>query len=186
MVKWHWSGLGKSSKSLIEREIEKIQIIFEINQYDHEKIENHKSESRAVQKHRRGTGYLYGNTVFIAQIFIINYCRFRKKVKFHVSGWKTIACYKNTTGEVVEEITSLTVFGLNICSWLLLSHKATWNGLLLSGKQCFQDFWCFQDIFKISEMFLFAEQLRKQSLRPITMYGIKGLLVIQIQVSDTS
>lgn len=70
-----------------------------------------------------------------------------------------MACYKKITGEFVGEINSLTVFRLNIC-WLCSDIKLHGTDYFWIGN-CFQDFWCFQDIFKISEVFLFIEQLRK-------------------------
>lgn len=57
--------------------------------------------SRVLQKDHSGTRYLCGKAVFIAQLFIFNYCKFSKEVKFHASGWKSISSKRK--GEVMEE-----------------------------------------------------------------------------------
>lgn len=84
-----------------------------------------------------------------------------------------MACYKKITGEFVGEINSLTVFRLNIC-WLCSDIKLHGTDYF-SIRNCFQDFWCFQDIFKISEVFLFIEQLRKFPQNRDCLWGSRSV-----------
>lgn len=73
----------------------------------------------------------------------------QKKVKLPVSGWKPIASYEKIKQEFVKEVTSMTVFRLNTCFWLLLGHKVTYEGLFLVETSVFKIF----ASFKISSRF---------------------------------
>lgn len=80
MIMWHQSKIGKRNRREMDRNNSlshqirnrKTQVTCGINQYDHYwRTVNHESMSRALQKHHRGTRYLHGRAVFIAQLFII-------------------------------------------------------------------------------------------------------------------